>query len=194
VEKSRAILIRRHKLSETSLICTWLTRDHGKIRTAARGALRPGTPFHGKLDLFYEADIAFTFARRGDLHTLREAVLIAPFDGQGLHYSNLAVAAYFAELTDRATETGGPCDAVFDLLHRAVNHLRHTHPVHRAITFFESELCRALGILDVSGRNAPLEALESYCGRIPASRERAIRSLDPSLPLAASDRADTIKP
>jgi len=173
VEKARAILIRRIRFSETSLICVWLTRTHAKVKTSARGALRPGSAFAGKIDLFYEAEIAFAKSRTGDVHALREVALAQPFDGEGPHYANLTVAAYFAELVDRVTEPAGQAEEIFDLLQRAVGYLRSRRPEPRAITHFEAELCRALGVAD----HDPLHALAAHCGRIPASRERALRAI-----------------
>jgi DNA repair protein RecO (recombination protein O) len=76
VENAHGILIRRTLLSNTSLIVHWLTREHGIVRTAAKGARRPGSPFTGKLDLFYSADFSFVRSRRSDLHTLRELAVL----------------------------------------------------------------------------------------------------------------------
>lgn len=179
MEKAHGILIRRIRFSETSLICVWLTRSEAKVKTSARGALRPGGPFTGKLDLFFEAEIGFARSRQGDVHALREVALLQPFDGEGPHYANLAVAAYFGELVDRATETDGHAAEVFDLLRRAVGYLRRERPTPRAITHFEVELCRALGVDDATGRHDPLHALAAQCGRVPPSRQRALKACAP---------------
>jgi DNA repair protein RecO (recombination protein O) len=177
MEKAHAILIRRIRFSETSLICVWLTRTHAKLKTSARGALRPGGAFAGKLDLFYEADIGFARSRSGDVHALREVALLQPFDGEGPHYANLTVAAYFAELIDRVTEPAGQAEEVFDLLRRAVGYLRRERATPRAITHFEAELTRALGIEDAAGRHDPQQTLATQCGgRLPAGRERALKA------------------
>ncbi len=176
MEKAHAILIRRIRFSETSLICVWLTRSQSKVKTAARGAFRPGGAFGGRLDLFYEAEIAFAKSRSGDIHALREVLLLQAFDGEGLHYANLAMAAYFAELVDRVTEPAGSAEEVFDLLQRAVTYLRKERPTTRALVHFENELCRALGIHGAD----PLHALAGQCGRLPAiSRERALKACAP---------------
>jgi recombinational DNA repair protein (RecF pathway) len=187
MEKASAILIRRIRFSETSLICVWLTRDLAKLKTSARGALKPGGVFSGKLDLFYEAEIGFARSRSGDVHALREVVLQQAFDGEGLHYANLAVAAYFAELIDRVTEPGGHAVEIYDLLHRAVTYLRTERPKPRAISHFEAELCRALGLHSAD----PLHALASQCGRLPStSRERALKACAPLAKPAASDKME----
>lgn len=185
MEKAHAILIRRIRFSETSLICVWLTRSLSKTKTSARGALKPGGPFAGQIDLFYEAEIAFAKSRDGDVHSLREVSLLQPFDGEGLHYANLAVAAYFAELVDRVTEPGGHAEEIFDLLHRAITYLRTERPTPRAVSHFERELCRALGIHDAD----PVHALAIQCGRLPAtSRERALKACTPLAKAGPTDK------
>jgi DNA repair protein RecO (recombination protein O) len=186
VEKAHAILIRRFRFSETSLICLWLTRSHSKIKTSARGAFRPGGPFTGKLDLFYEAEIVFAKNPKSDVHTLREVALLQPFDGEGPRYANLAVASYFAELVDRVTEPAGSAEEIFDLLQRAVSYLRKQRAEPRAVPHFEGELCRALGIHD----GDPLHALATHCGRLPGSRDGALRACAPLAKPATGDKME----
>jgi len=175
MDKTDAILIRRYRFSETSMLCVWLTEDFGKVKTSARGALKPGGAFHGKIDLFYQAEIAFVRSRSGEIHTLREVSLHAPFDGNGGRYANLAVASYFAELCDAITEPMASNDGLYDLLHRAVKYLGTCAPTYRAIEHFECETCRLLGILH--DRSIPSELLASHAGKIPAGRLAAIKAV-----------------
>src|SRR6266498_6130993 len=81
MESTEAILIRKRKLSDTSLIVSWCTDSLGCIQTVAKGARRAKSPFAGKLDLFFEAEIQIARSRRSDLHTLTEVVLRNPFGG-----------------------------------------------------------------------------------------------------------------
>ena len=76
-ESASGIILRTRPLTETSLIVHWLTPELGRVATVAKGARRPKSPFAGKLDLFYSADFSFTRSRRSELHTLREAGLLA---------------------------------------------------------------------------------------------------------------------
>jgi DNA repair protein RecO (recombination protein O) len=108
VETAHGILIRRTLLTDTSLIVHWLTREQGIVRTAARGARRPGSVFGGKLDLFYSADIAFVRGRRGDLHALREVGVTAYRQGIQASYARVLCAAYFASLIDLVVEKDAP--------------------------------------------------------------------------------------
>src|SRR5205085_10476407 len=54
----QGILLRKRKLSDTSLIVSWCTDSLGIIQTVARGARRPKSPFRGQLDLFFEAELS----------------------------------------------------------------------------------------------------------------------------------------
>lgn len=173
MEQTEAILIRRHAWSDTSLVLTWSTAGHGKVRTMAKGARRAGSPFAGRLDLFHRVEIGYVPARRGDLHTLREIRLVAPFAASAA--ANLFLAGYFAELVDRTTEAGHPVPEIHSLLVRALTHLAVSPATGRALVFFEEELCRLLGIFE-PGESA-LPELERYCGKIPASRNEVLRLL-----------------
>src|SRR5260221_12500901 len=75
VETTPAILLRKTKLTDTSLIVTWFTAAHGKIKTVAKGARRPKSRFAGLLDLFYDCEIQFARSRRSELHQLCEVTL-----------------------------------------------------------------------------------------------------------------------
>ena len=68
---TQAILIRLTRLTDTSLIVHWFTSEHGLLKTVAKGARRPKSPFAGHLDLFLGGEIVFQHARRGELHALR---------------------------------------------------------------------------------------------------------------------------
>src|SRR6185503_3997871 len=96
-ERTVGLILRTRPLTETSLIVQWLTRDLGRISTVAKGARRTKSPFHGKLDLFYLADLSFQRSRRSELHALRE-VSVQDFHAplrQNVNY--LQQAAYFVQ-------------------------------------------------------------------------------------------------
>ena len=175
MEQTEAILIRKQAWSDTSLITTWLTSGHGKVTAMARAARRPASPFAGRLDLFHKAEIAFATTKRGTLHTLREVRLLEIFSSSSA--ANLFLCGYFAELTDLVTQPGEPFPEIYDLFARATTHLGHSPASMRALEFFESELCRLLGVHD--GTTCARAAIETYCGRIPSSRMAALQLLNP---------------
>ena len=70
--KAHGTLIRRSLLTETSLIVHWCTHENGIVKTVAKGARRPKSPFAGKLDLFFLCEVEIHPARNGDLHILKD--------------------------------------------------------------------------------------------------------------------------
>ena len=177
MEQTEAILIRKRKWSDTSLITTWFTANHGKVTTVAKAARRAGSPFAGGLDLFHRVEIAYVCSRKSAVHTLREVRLIEPFNSVGT--TNLFLCGYFAELVDLVTQPGCPAPEIFDLLNRAYRHLSNNPANTRALEFFENELCRLMGIEDSA--TCTLVAIETYCGRIPTSRKAAVDLLNPRI-------------
>lgn len=168
-ETTEAILLRRARFGESSYVLVWLSPEHGKIRTAARGTARRDSKFRGRLDLFYHAEMQFAAGRKSDLHALRELKLLQTWEALRGNYARLLAASYFAELCDLLTEPAHPAPDLFDLLRRALGHLCANDPSRRSVEFFESEICRILGF-GHSG-NA-LGAIEAHGGRIPANRRR----------------------
>src|SRR5205807_7809918 len=86
MESTEAILVRKRKFSDTSLIVSWCTDSFGCVQTVAKGARRLKSPFAGKLDLFFETEIYIVRSRKSDLHTLTEVVLKNQFHGISIKY------------------------------------------------------------------------------------------------------------
>lgn len=173
-ETTEAILLRRSRFGETSLVLVWLSPDHGKIRTAARGAGRSDSKLRGRVDLFYHAEIHFAPGRRSDLHGLREVKLLETWDGLRGDYARLLAASYFAELSDLLSEPAHAAHGLFDLLKRALGHLDINRPTRRSLDFFEAEACRVLGF---GHDDNAVAAIEAHAGRIPANRRRLLEAL-----------------
>ncbi len=174
MESTAAILLRRNRYSETSLIVTWLTQGHGKIKTLARGALRPKNAFFGALDLFFEAEIAFARSSRSEIHTLREVALRDPHDGLRREYGRVELASYFVELLEQVTEPEHPVPELYDLLRRALGYLEAHSPSRKALLHFESELARLLGI---HAEGPAFPALARQIHRLPDARRGLIAKL-----------------
>jgi DNA repair protein RecO (recombination protein O) len=174
MEKGEGILIRKTLLTDTSLIVHWCTREHGIIRTAAKGARRPGSPFAGKLDLFYSAEIAWTPGRRSDLHTLREASVTHFRHGIQQDYLRLLAAAYFATLIEQVAEGDTPLEGLYDLLRRGLDWLQDHQPTRKAVLFFEREVASDLGIHGEEA-TSPVAAIRQVYHRIPEQREKLFR-------------------
>ena len=169
----RGILLRKRKLSDTSLIVSWCTDSLGIVQTVARGARRPKSPFRGRLDLFFEADIFIAFSHKSNLHTLREVVITNPFAGIRTNHARTQAAAYFVELIEVCTEIEHHEPEIFHLLERAFGYLNQHDPDQRAITHFETELARITGVQGAKP-NAAM-ALGHLFGRLPSSRPTLLK-------------------
>src|ERR1700747_2388777 len=151
VESTAAILLRKRKFSDTSLIVSWCTESFGCVQTAAKGAGRAKGPFGGRLDFFVECEISIVRSRKSDLHTLTEVVLKNPFPGIRSNYLRTQTAAYFVELIEICTEREHREPELFGLLRRAFGYLDANDPTPRGVAHFETELARIAGVHDEKG-------------------------------------------
>jgi DNA repair protein RecO (recombination protein O) len=160
------------------LIVSWCTDSFGCVQTVAKGARRLKSPFAGKLDLFFEAEISIVRSRKTDLHTLTEVVLKNPFPGIRTNYLRTQTAGYFVELIEICTERDHREPELFDLLRRAFGYLDANDPTLRAVAHFETELARIAGVHDIKKLKAdPAFALGNLFGRLPLSRTPLLKTL-----------------
>ena len=92
--------MRKSHLTESSLVIHWCCLEHGLIRTVAKGAPRPGSPFAGKLDLFYTVDFVWGRARKSDRHLLREVEVMEFRTGLQTSWLRVLCASYFVQLLE----------------------------------------------------------------------------------------------
>lgn len=177
VHATRATILRLTRLTDTSLIVTWLSGEHGLIKTVAKGARRPRSPFAGSLDLFFTGDLVFERARKGDLHHLREVSVQSWREGLRRSYDSMLLAGYFCQLIDAAVEPEHPDEDLHDLLGRALDHLDEKPASFRALRHFERELARLLGVSH--GERTADQSLVDVLGRLPATREDLVERLCP---------------
>jgi DNA repair protein RecO (recombination protein O) len=166
-ERTVGLILRTRPLTETSLIVQWLTRDLGRISTVAKGARRSKSPFRGKLDLFYLADLSFRRSRSSELHALRE-VSVQKFHAAlrgNLNY--LQQAAYFVQLIEQTTETETPLPAIFELMTEALTALLLDPARPLTIFAFEMKLLNELGLrpgINQGGCSAGGREILAKCG------------------------------
>jgi len=137
----------------------------------------PQSPFAGKLDLFFEADIAIAPSRKSNLHTLTEVALRNPFAGIRKNYLRTQTAAYFVELIEVCTERDHHEPELFALLRRAFGYLDRSEPNLRAVSHFEAELARITGVHHAKVLNNPAFALGNLFGKLPLSRTPLFKAL-----------------
>jgi DNA repair protein RecO (recombination protein O) len=177
VETARGIVLRRARYGETSLIVSWLTDRAGRIRTVAKGALKPSGALAGKIDLFYEADLAFRRSGRSDLHALAEVGQITAREGLRHDLGRIGAAAYFVRLIERVTETDTPTPELWDLFRRALDYLNAQPATRLAVEHFERETARFTGLGGGAGADAGHAALAAAFGGPIAGRAELLARL-----------------
>lgn len=146
IENATGLVLRKRLLTETSLIVHWLTPAAGRIATVAKGARRPKSPFHGKLDLFYLVDFSFSRSRRSELHTLREVSLRETYPALRHDLARLQQACYCAALLEQTTEPETPLPVPFQLLRGLLAALPLSPARPQTVFAFELKLLDELGL------------------------------------------------
>src|SRR5581483_6144943 len=116
IERATGLVLRVRPLTETSLIVQWLSPALGRFATVAKGARRPASPFRGRLDLLYLADLSFSRSRVSELHTLREVSVRETHEFLRGNLAYLRQIAYGINLVEQTTETETPLEQVYDLV------------------------------------------------------------------------------
>jgi len=134
--RDHALLLRRIPYSETSLICHFLTSEHGRISLMVKGARRDKSPFRAALAPLYPLSITWRPGRTGmgtlvDIHRAKSLLeenkslvglellsiasgLFQEGDPHGYHELLQAIA-----LLDKRHESEGVCASAWVLLHEA---------------------------------------------------------------------------
>jgi DNA repair protein RecO (recombination protein O) len=112
----------------------------------AKGARRTKSPFRGKLDLFYLADLSFQRSRRSGLHTLREVSVRDFHEALRQDVSYLQQAAYFVQLLEQSTETETPLPGILDLMTSALLVLPQGPARPLTVFAFEMKLLSEFGL------------------------------------------------
>lgn len=174
-----ATLIRTARLTETSLIVHWCSEQKGLVKTVAKGALRPKSPFAGKLDLFFEAELVYIPSKKSDLHTLKEVSVVNPRKQIRHSYDATLAAACFIRWVEVVSEQETPIPETADLLRRALNYLDEKGTDLKAVLHFEKQLAKLSGVY--SGTKEAADDLGEAFGTKPIQREELFRKIQSRL-------------
>ena len=176
-QKTTGIILRTRPLTETSLIVQWLTADHGRVATVARGARRPKSPFRGKLDLCFEADFTFHLSRRSELHTLREVAILETHPVLRTDLTRLQQAAYAVALIEQTTEAQTPLPVFFSLLQGLLKFLDTNPPEPKLILALELKLLAELGMQPDTSESALTAGTREIVAHLSAADAEALARL-----------------
>jgi DNA repair protein RecO (recombination protein O) len=165
-ERATGVILRVRSLTDTSLIVLWLTAEHGRLATVAKGARRNKSPFRGQLDLFYEGEFSFVRSRRSELHTLREVKVTQTHAGLREEMALLQQASYCAMLIEQTTETETELPFLFNQFTGLLGELPKHPTLPQTIFAFEMKLLGDLGLQPVLTEAKLSAGTKQVLGRI----------------------------
>ena len=112
---TEAIILRRHLFSESSLVASALTRDHGRIDFLAKGCRREKSLLYGHLD-HYQREAVMIIQRSAGLDLITEAAFVDENAGLRFFPPAFAAAGFLAELVLAACLPGDPHPDLYDSL------------------------------------------------------------------------------
>lgn len=104
--KTQAIVLRNRRFSESSLVVTLLSRDHGRLDVLAKGCRREKSPLFGHLDLYQKEEVLVLKRPMAGLDLLIEAAFADEHAGLRFLPSAFAAAGFLADLVCEAVLPG----------------------------------------------------------------------------------------
>lgn len=142
---TQGVVLREAAYQEADKILTVLTRDLGKLTVRARGCRRRNNRLTAAAQLLVYSDL--TLSQRGDRWELAEADPQRTFWTVRQDLGKLALACYFAEVTERVCQEGEAAETLLSLLLNslyALNNLEKPQSLVKAV--FELRLLAFLGL------------------------------------------------
>ncbi len=188
---TEALVLRTLKYSESSLIATLFTRDHGKISVLAKGARRKSRPFSAAIEAMNHVRAVIYHKPQRELQLLTQCDLVGRYPAVAEDLTRMAVGMAAVEILHLATEHDEPHPEVFDLaidLFKTLQNATQRYP--NALYAYEVRLLGLLGFkpslqqcvschggLDTSGpagRTLRLTANGVLCGNCGESSETGL--------------------
>jgi DNA repair protein RecO (recombination protein O) len=123
-----AIVLRRTRFSETSLVVVALSREAGRVEALARGCRRERSPLRGHLDLFNREEMLLYERSRTGLDLLAESAICEEFMALRTRAEAFAVASLGAEILLAACMPRDPHPRAFDILVESLRALDRGEP------------------------------------------------------------------
>lgn len=143
LQRSEAIVLRRHDYGEADRILTLFTRERGKLSAIAKGVRRIASRKSGHLELFTRCRLLLAKGRNLEVVTQAEML-----DGHPALREDLVRAGYayhLAELTDRLTAEENPSPGIFQLLAEMLAALGQAEDPSLVARYFEIRLLGLAG-------------------------------------------------
>lgn len=146
IVKTTGIVLRLDPFSKTSQVITWLTPDHGRTTTLAKGSKRAKGDLVGQYDCFYTCELLFYQARHGGLHILKECSPLSPRNGFRTNWRSSLGASYICDLISRLCPPGASHSGLFEWAEDTLDFLEKQGTTLTVINWAELKLLKLLGM------------------------------------------------
>lgn len=147
LRETEAIVLRTYRLGEADKIASLFTRQMGRLRAVARGALRPKGRYGGVLEpLSYVRAEIYDRENRDLLH-LNSVELIESFFSMQQDYRVQLAAQFLAEVGERLLPEREANERTFRLLVTVLRALKTSGEVTRPLLYFDYWVVRLGGFL-----------------------------------------------
>lgn len=144
--KTRALVIRHAPHTESSRIIHWITEDHGRLTTLAKGAMRPRNNMLGQFDQFYTCELIYYARDKDTVFITREITALDPRPRFRTDWRAALAAQYLVDLTARTMPKHEPAPELFRLLEDGLNELNQRGWHAPGLFFYELRLLESLGL------------------------------------------------
>jgi len=114
--KSRALVLRSHRLGETSKVVVCYTETHGKVRLVAKGGRKGGSRLGAALEPFVVSGVVFYLKAGRDLSIVSQAEVERDFAGLRRDVVRMAYGAAVLELVDQVVSGQEPDPGLFAVI------------------------------------------------------------------------------
>jgi DNA repair protein RecO (recombination protein O) len=157
--KLEAFIIRTGRMTESSRLITFYSREMGKVKGVAKGVGRPKSRLGGHVELFNLIEADFYKKETSELGTLSGALLLNDFRGIAEEPRRYGFGSAWCEVLDRASQPEEPHPDIFDLTYDFLDKLRSARPEATGLLFWSA----LFKFITVSGYAPGLEVCVS-CG------------------------------
>lgn len=150
--ETEAIVLRTHRLGEADKIVSLLTRQIGRLRAVAKGAMSLRGRFGSALEPLSYIRLWVYDRESRDLQRVNSAEVLESFFEMQKDYRIQVAAQYLAEVTDRFLPEREVNERAFRLLLAVLRGIKRFGEVNRPLLFFDYWLLRLSGFLPDLGR------------------------------------------
>jgi DNA repair protein RecO (recombination protein O) len=162
IVKTTGIVLRLDPFSKTSQVITWLTPQHGRVVTLAKGAKRRQSLLLGQYDLFHSCEFLFYESSRGSLGILKECSPLKFREPLRTDWRACLAASYLSDMLNHLTPSGAAQPGLHAFAEAALDFLCGHGASLGIIHWHEIRLLHLLGV-------APQLAACTGCGRADVS-------------------------